>query len=96
MEFKVNPILLKEETLRILNDHNSIEGNRKLKPINWYGNITTSMSLFWALWNDDNNSTHTLGFSYKGETLVEFWKDEEILSIEEALEKLKLQLSTLE
>jgi hypothetical protein len=54
--YKVNPEQLKEKTLQLIQQHNA-EEKRPVKPINGYGDIDTSIGLFWALRNDDQRST---------------------------------------
>ena len=95
MEFKVDPTLLKEETLKIIDEHNAIEWNRKVTPIDWYGNMDTAMSPFWALRSDDDLSSSYVWFTYKWEKLIKFWGKEEILTMEEALTSLKRQLEDI-
>ena len=57
----------KDETLKLIEEHNQ-EKKRKITPVNGYGDGENS-KIFRALWNDDNESTMTIGLMYDGEKL---------------------------
>jgi len=65
MNLKVDPLQLKEESLKMIEEHNSIEGNRRVSPIDGYGNMNTTRSLFRALRSDGNRDSCFVGFTYK-------------------------------
>lgn len=84
----------KELTLELINDHNRESKNKKVTPIQWYGDTNGNVTLYRALWSDDQKSTHNIGFMHDWKELRTLgWK--EPITLRAAIEKLKKDLKNI-
>lgn len=87
---------LKISLLQIIDQYNSDPANRKLEPINNFGEKSGELRLFWVNWNDDNRSTHMVGFMYNGkENALTPVGSQEKVSFENAADNFKEQIADI-
>lgn len=88
---------LKNETLKLVDEYNKDPRHRQLRPIYLYGEPIDKLRSYWTNWDDDNLSTHLVGFTYiiDIQHLHSVFDIEHPIPLEKATDDFKSQLAKI-